>query len=580
MAAIFTFQLSGAVDIFADKVTVEFRNYDDSYLFKDRITVGSSAIYSGELPTRKGGEDFDYVFTSWDKPLTNIVRDTVFHAQFQNVPKQVKVTFQNYNQKELYKGSIPKGATAVYYGPVPTREPDEYYTYKFRGWDKDLENIQEDTIFTAEYDVVGTDFKVTFYNYDDTILDVDYVPSGGTATYRGITPQKPSTKEYEYIFNGWDESLFFVSRPLDVHAVYEAKKVRYTVNFYNYDGTLLYTDYVSYKGDAEYNAPTPTRPASVDYVYVFKGWNKSILNVTENLDVIATYETRERDYLVEFYNYDNTLLYSTNVEARQPAFYSGVTPSRPDDEKYTYDFIGWDRDLNSITQDTITYALYQKELRKFVCTFKNYDGEPLYVDLVTWGQTAKYYGETPFKPGDSGGTYNFIGWDKELTEITEDTTFTAQFEYVAEGGGNDEDTYYVFRNYDGTAIEADAVKLGEHPFFFGDTPTREPGDKGGIYTFAGWTVDLEEAGYVGPGVLVNVYAQYTWQEYDWSNVKYIVTYRSRYEDLLYEDYVSYGGSSKYRGEEYDYLLPENGFVGWSEDVSYVTSSITVFPRYL
>ena len=64
--------------------------------------------------------------------------------------------------------------------------------------------------------------------------------------------------------------------------------------------------------------------------------------------------------------------------------------------------------------------------------FVNYDETTvLYETDVLKGSTATYSGEAPTKEEDDEFTYEFIGWDKELTDIQSNTTFTAQFKAVA-----------------------------------------------------------------------------------------------------------------------------------------------------
>ena len=66
--------------------------------------------------------------------------------------------------------------------------------------------------------------------------------------------------------------------------------------------------------------------------------------------------------------------------------------------------------------------------------FVNYDESVLYEVDVLKGSEALYSGETPTKAEDDEFTYEFIGWDKELTDIQSNTTFIAQFKAVAKEG--------------------------------------------------------------------------------------------------------------------------------------------------
>ena len=68
-------------------------------------------------------------------------------------------------------------------------------------------------------------------------------------------------------------------------------------------------------------------------------------------------------YHVTFVNYDDTVLYEVDVLEGSEAVYSGVTPIRPDDEEFKYEFTGWDQDLTNITSSMTTKAIY-KEIAK------------------------------------------------------------------------------------------------------------------------------------------------------------------------------------------------------------------------
>ena len=60
-------------------------------------------------------------------------------------------------------------------------------------------------------------------------------------------------------------------------------------------------------------------------------------------------------------------------------------------------------------------------------TFKNADGTVLQTQTVQKGSTVTYTGATPTKAYDATNHYSFKGWDKALTNITANTTFTAQY---------------------------------------------------------------------------------------------------------------------------------------------------------
>ena len=64
-------------------------------------------------------------------------------------------------------------------------------------------------------------------------------------------------------------------------------------------------------------------------------------------------------------------------------------------------------------------------------TFINYDDSVLYEVDVLEGTEAIYSGETPIKPEDDEFTYEFKGWDQDLTNIQAEMTTKAQYTYIA-----------------------------------------------------------------------------------------------------------------------------------------------------
>ncbi len=563
---LFALQGAGVIDLFSDEVKVVFRNYDNSFLWKTVIPTGSSVSYKGATPTRPSTELYEYSFVSWDKSLADITKDTVFHAQFYAQLKEFKVTFQNWNHKDLYTDYVVKGGTAEYVGAIPTRENDEKYSYTFNGWDKELTNVQDNLIVTALFDTSPVQYTVTFKN-EDTVLYRDYVNYGEAATYKGLEPTREKTAFTYFVFKGWDKDISKILDDVETQALFDEVPIVHTVRFLNYDGELLYSCEVGHNQEAKYMGPTPYRAPSGPYAYTFKKWNKPIDHITSDIEVFAEYEVTDRVMIVNFFNYDGEYLYTASCLYGKPAFYEGPKPTRIDDSMYTYEFDGWDRDIYYVTEDITAYATYKKTLRKFNVVFTNYDGEILYKTEVEYGKTAVYFGDTPVKNPKGSISYKFIGWDKELENITEDTVFVALFKEDTTGGGK---TFLLtFYNYDGEILDYDSV-LENNPGDYGYVePTRPYDSTYGTYYFVGWSDDFS---CVTDDM--DLYAQYETSSY------YIVSYRNNKGDLLYEDYVykwSDPKTSSYKGYLYDYLLPANGFLGWDKDLNNITKSITVFP---
>lgn len=64
-------------------------------------------------------------------------------------------------------------------------------------------------------------------------------------------------------------------------------------------------------------------------------------------------------YHVVFKNYDETVLSEIDVLEGTEAVYSGETPTKEEDDEFTYEFEGWDQDLMNIQSDVTTQATYK-----------------------------------------------------------------------------------------------------------------------------------------------------------------------------------------------------------------------------
>ncbi len=110
--------------------------------------------------------------------------------------------------------------------------------------------------------------------------------------------------------------------------------------------------------------------------------------------------------------------------------------------------------------------------------FYDYDGTLLDEDIVVNGDTPRYSGDTPTRLSDASNSYIFIGWDKEIESITEDTEYVAQYEAtpitdfvfsmdIANGG-------YTIDGYTGSSLDVvvpssynyrNVVAIGDSAFY-------------------------------------------------------------------------------------------------------------------
>lgn len=95
-----------------------------------------------------------------------------------------------------------------------------------------------------------------------------------------------------------------------------------------------------------------------------------------------------------------------------------------------YKFNGWDKALANIYKPTTFKAQYTEEhIIGYKVTFTNSDGTEICHDYVTTGKSAIYpnnYNKFNWTY-DSNSVTRFAGWDKDLTNVTTETTFKAKY---------------------------------------------------------------------------------------------------------------------------------------------------------
>ncbi len=157
-------------------------------------------------------------------------------------------------------------------------------------------------------------------------------------------------------------------------------------------------------------------------------------------------------HFVAFYDYNGVRLikpryYIYGDKVIRPA----NNPVRPDDDKNTYKFIGWnysENELNCVTKEMAVIAQYEAIEKSYTVTFFDADGNPitvpssspiLYSDIVK-----SYTGETPTKAEDSEYTYTFSGWAISCDQSTGEASVYPQFTATAKVNEDEEPNEGIF----------------------------------------------------------------------------------------------------------------------------------------
>lgn len=587
------------------RYTCKFYNYDDTLLYVTRVEPTHDAIYQGNLPTRPDSTYYRYEFSGWDNDLTSIRSDMTYHALYEKKSNDYTVKFVNYDGEILYETLVTAGDSVHYPYENPTRPSDAQYGYAFTGWDEPTTHIIKDTTFVAQYKKVKQKYKVYYFNYDETLLYVDTVYYGATSTYKGDTFTGPTAEVgYSYEFKEWSDSTSSITEDKAVIAIFELVRNKYAVTFYNHDNTVLYVDHVFYGDSGVYRGQTPYHQPDEDYAYEFVGWDREFNNITEDTSVYALFRQTNPECDIVFKNYDDTILEKHHVKYGSEVVYAGEEPSKPETEKYVYEFVGWDRDTSEVTGSFDVYPVFEEHLKEYTVTFLNYDESELAKVDVPYGDDAtKYYLEVPTRPDDDFYTYQFERWSDDVSFVVKDMTVVAIYEATPkeqnkgdseDGKGGDQGDHghpdpdpddppvgppatkfdVLFKNYDGEELDAHKIIVPGRPCPYDHTkpiPTRPDDKRHTNYEFCSWDKDLS-AVYSN----ITTYAQYVIKEDIFT--KYIVTFRNGDGTLLYECVCEENELPTYP----DGMIPKlKGyiFVGWDKPLTRCTSSYTVYATF-
>ena len=258
--------------------TVNFMDWDGTSLKTEKVRQGKSATAPAD-PVREG-----YTFTGWDKDFSNVQSDLTVTAQYKKIIIYYTITFVNEDGTVLQTSQVAEGEMPVYTGETPTKATTVEYTYTFIGWTPEFAPVTTDTTYTATYTATKRKYQIHFLNYNGVELQSSKVEYGALPEYMGETPTRPSTAQYNYVFDGWNPEIVNVTKDANYTATYVSFLRQYTVTFLDWDATVLNEQVVDF-GSAAIAPAAPTREG-----YTFKCWDKDFSNVQSDLIVIAQYE--------------------------------------------------------------------------------------------------------------------------------------------------------------------------------------------------------------------------------------------------------------------------------------------------
>ena len=319
------------------RVTVKGEVYEKvSYILDNKIYKEEEVLEGEKIEEEKLEiEGFSGWYT--DKNYTNkynfekgVTKDLILYGKTKEAIKKYTVTYidegQIIKKEELEEGSIISA-------PEVTKEG-----HTFIGWyEKEnkydvYEPITRDLILESKYEI--NKYKITFKNYDGSVLEENETKYKEKPVYKGETPKRERDEEYSYIFNGWDKELEEATKEEEYTAVYKKEKNKYTVTYIN-EGIEYH------KETLEYGSVITSIQEPIKEGYTFTGWynenNQKVnhpITVTKNITLYSKYEINV--YTVSFYHNNEKYVEDQKVNYGESAVKPSTDPTKED-----YNFSGW-----------------------------------------------------------------------------------------------------------------------------------------------------------------------------------------------------------------------------------------------
>ena len=215
--------------------------------------------------------------------------------------------------------------------------------------------------------------------------------------------------------------------------------------------------------------------------------------------------------LIVFKDYDGTILNSTYYYIGD-AISVPNDPTRDEDNTYTYEFIGWDKEIVECDGDKTYTAVYESIHKNYTVIFQNWDNSVVLTkDDYHYGDVVVPPTILPTKPSDKIGDYIFAGWDSPVGTCEGDKVYIATYSTSYK--------YYTveFRDWNNQIISSNTYKYGE-VIEVPENPSKQA-DMVGSYIFNGWDKNITvcDGNKVYIATYLTNYIDYTVTFKDWDN---------------------------------------------------------------
>lgn len=300
----------------------------------------------------------------YDEPRIAADGSTVVNIYYDRIVYDIKwmIEYEIVRTDHLRYGVMPD------YGSTPTKQGDAQYSYTFTGWNPELVTVTYYATYQATFERSTNQYTVTFHA-NGHASD----PQSQTVDY-GQTVNAPSS--YEFYESGWTFGGWYrepscqnqwnfstgVTEDIDLYAKWTANtNTPYEV--YYWKQNIKDDGYSILEYDWSKSGTTGQLTAAEARTYTgFTMLPFSQLPIAADGSTVINIYYDRVVYEIQFVA-DGVVVEKDSVRYDDMPEYHGETPTKPDDEYYTYEFRGWSPYFMPVTQDA-TYTAWFLEWTK------------------------------------------------------------------------------------------------------------------------------------------------------------------------------------------------------------------------
>ena len=386
----------------------------------------------GEMPVPEGepygysSDKYEYTFKGW-KPAIEAVgqHSATYFPEYDSTLITYYVKFV-VGSTTIDSTNYPAGTLAkdVKAPENVTKEPTSQCSYRFIGWNKDIEPVTKNAMYTAVFEEVERGYVVKFV-VNGVATSAEYAYDTKVENLKVPATDRAATAQYTYTFKGWDKALANVTEDVTYTAVYDSTVNVYTITFV-VDGKKTEAEYAYGTKAAELKTPATDKAANDQYTYTFKAWDKALADVKAAATYTALFDSTVNKYTIAFVvdgkKTEAEYAYGTKAaELKTPA------TDKAANDQYTYTFKAWDKALADVKAAATYTALFDSTAKKYMVKFV-VDGKVVDSTEYAYGTKAdKIKVPEATKKDTEDSTYTFDGWDAKIADVTKAVTYTAKF---------------------------------------------------------------------------------------------------------------------------------------------------------